>query len=88
MQPLAIWRFLSDPRAGWGAKAALLFAVAYAVWPLDLIPDLVPLISWLDDAGVASAAIAWAAASVQRHASEQKSAEIPAAAEVGSGQSE
>ncbi len=88
MQPLSIWRFLRDPKAGWGAKAALLFAAAYAVWPLDLIPDLVPLISWLDDAGVASAAIAWAAASVQRHARERKTAEIPATTEVGSGQSQ
>ena len=72
MRPLSIWRFFTDPKAGWGSKVALLFAVGYVIWPLDLIPDLVPLITWLDDAGVASAAIAWAAASVQRHASERE----------------
>ena len=72
MRPMAIWRFFRDPRAGWGPKLGLLLAAAYAVWPLDLIPDVVPIITWLDDAGIASAAIAWVAASVQRHASERE----------------
>ncbi len=88
LRPLAIWRFFTDPRAGWGPKAALLAAVAYVIWPLDLIPDLVPLITWLDDAGVASAAVAWAAAAVQRHASEREAAvEAPAETETA-GQSQ
>ncbi|MEO1335556.1 MAG: DUF1232 domain-containing protein [Myxococcota bacterium] len=72
MQPMAVLRFLFDPGAGWGAKLGLLFAVAYAVWPLDLIPDVVPIISWIDDAGIATAAMAWAATAVQRHASERE----------------
>ena len=80
MQPMSVLRFMFDPKAGWGAKLGLLFAMAYVIWPLDLIPDLLPLITWLDDAGVASAAIAYAAASVQRHASEREKVQVEAEA--------
>lgn len=27
-------------------------AIAYVVWPADLIPDITPFIFWLDDVGV------------------------------------
>ena len=36
----------------------LLAAIAYGVWPLDLIPDVAPGIGWMDDAVVIAAAIA------------------------------
>ena len=32
--------------------ALVVLAVAYVVWPLDLIPDVVPVLSWIDDMGV------------------------------------
>jgi uncharacterized membrane protein YkvA (DUF1232 family) len=38
------------PRTPWYAKAWLLFVVAYAISPLDLIPDPIPVIGLLDDA--------------------------------------
>jgi len=38
------------PRTPWYAKAWLLFVVAYAVSPLDLIPDPIPVLGYLDDA--------------------------------------
>ena len=81
MRPVAIWRFLRDPKTGWGAKLALLGAIAYIVMPVDLIADFIPLIGWLDDAGVASAALAWAAAAIQRHA--QQAAEEATPPEAG-----
>ena len=37
-----------------------LLAVLYIVSPLDLIPDWIPVIGWLDDLGV----LAWAARQV------------------------
>ena len=39
-----------DPRTPWYAKALGIFVVAYAVSPIDLIPDFIPVIGFLDDA--------------------------------------
>jgi len=38
-------------------KGFVLLAALYAVFPLDLIPDMVPVIGWLDDLGVMSLAL-------------------------------
>jgi uncharacterized membrane protein YkvA (DUF1232 family) len=58
----AIWRYLKNPTVPKLPKLFLLFAVAYVVMPIDLIPDyLVPLFGWLDDVGVATFAMGWIA---------------------------
>ncbi len=44
----AMWRYLRDRDASVFGKLLALFAVAYVVMPIDLIPD-VPFIGWLDD---------------------------------------
>ena len=38
-----------DPRTPWYAKAIALSIVAYALSPIDLIPDFIPIIGYLDD---------------------------------------
>lgn len=38
-----------DPRTPWTAKALALLVVAYAASPIDLIPDFIPLLGYLDD---------------------------------------
>jgi uncharacterized membrane protein YkvA (DUF1232 family) len=38
-----------DPRVPWYAKATALAVAAYAVSPIDLIPDFVPVLGWLDE---------------------------------------
>lgn len=38
-----------DPRTPWYAKALAALVVAYALSPIDLIPDFIPVIGWLDD---------------------------------------
>lgn len=40
---------LQDPEMPWLAKAIALLTVAYAVSPLDLIPDWIPVLGYLDD---------------------------------------
>lgn len=39
-----------DPRVPWPAKLLAAATVAYAVSPIDLIPDFIPVIGYLDDA--------------------------------------
>jgi len=38
-----------DPRVPWHAKAIAVFVVAYALSPIDLIPDFVPVFGYVDD---------------------------------------
>jgi uncharacterized membrane protein YkvA (DUF1232 family) len=40
---------LRDPRTPWTAKALAALVVAYALSPIDLIPDFVPVLGYLDD---------------------------------------
>lgn len=46
---LALYLAGRDPRVPWYAKAMALVAVAYALSPIDLIPDVIPLLGYLDD---------------------------------------
>ena len=38
-----------DPRVPWYAKALALAVAGYALSPIDLIPDFIPLLGYLDD---------------------------------------
>ena len=38
-----------DPRVGWPARIVVALVVAYALSPLDLIPDFVPVLGYVDD---------------------------------------
>lgn len=38
-----------DPRTPWYAKAVTACVVAYALSPIDLIPDFIPVLGYLDD---------------------------------------
>jgi uncharacterized membrane protein YkvA (DUF1232 family) len=46
----------------------LLGALAYVVLPVDLVPDVVPVLGWLDDVGVVAAVMAFFGREVARHA--------------------
>ncbi len=48
----AFFRFMGDGKASLLGKFWVFAAVAYVVMPLDLVPDLVPIVGWLDDLGV------------------------------------
>ena len=45
----AVWLCARDPRTPFLAKAVGLMVAAYAFSPIDLIPDFVPVLGYLDD---------------------------------------
>lgn len=45
----ALYLAYKDPRVPWYAKAAAACVVAYAFSPIDLIPDFIPILGYLDD---------------------------------------
>jgi uncharacterized membrane protein YkvA (DUF1232 family) len=47
-----------DPRVPWYAKALAIVVAAYALSPIDLIPDFIPVLGYLDDLLVVPAGIA------------------------------
>jgi uncharacterized membrane protein YkvA (DUF1232 family) len=46
---VALWLAARDPRTSWQAKALAGFVAAYALSPIDLIPDFIPVLGYLDD---------------------------------------
>ena len=45
----ALYLAARDPRVPWPAKAVAVFVAAYALSPIDLIPDFIPVLGYLDD---------------------------------------
>lgn len=56
----ALYLARGDPRIPWHAKAVMVLTVAYALSPIDLIPDFIPVIGYLDDLIIVPAGIALA----------------------------
>ncbi len=52
-----MWLAARDPRTPWHARAFGLLVAAYALSPIDLIPDFVPLLGLLDDAVILPAGL-------------------------------
>lgn len=46
----AVYLAAGDPRTPWYAKALALCVAGYALSPIDLIPDFIPVLGYLDDA--------------------------------------
>ncbi|CAK9885399.1 MAG: hypothetical protein XXXJIFNMEKO3_01797 [Candidatus Erwinia impunctatus] len=44
-----LWFAFSDPETSWWIRISTLLLAIYAISPLDLIPDVVPVVGWLDD---------------------------------------
>ena len=45
----ALWLAARDPRTPWYARAFALAIAAYALSPIDVIPDFVPVLGYLDE---------------------------------------
>ena len=45
----AIYLAARDPRVPWYTKALAIAVAAYALSPIDLIPDFIPVVGYIDD---------------------------------------
>ena len=46
---VTLWFAGKNPQTTWYAKALGVFVVAYALSPIDLIPDFIPVLGYVDD---------------------------------------
>jgi uncharacterized membrane protein YkvA (DUF1232 family) len=50
VQAHAVWLCARDPALDWGLRLLALAIAGYALSPIDLIPDFIPVLGVLDDA--------------------------------------
>jgi uncharacterized membrane protein YkvA (DUF1232 family) len=53
----ALYRYMRDRHVPWYRKSIVVGALIYFISPIDAIPDLAPLIGYLDDLGVIAAVL-------------------------------
>ena len=49
LEAYALYLAYRDPRVPWYAKALAAFVVAHTFSPIDLVPDFIPVLGYLDD---------------------------------------
>jgi uncharacterized membrane protein YkvA (DUF1232 family) len=54
---MALVRFMRDPGAAWTKKAVVVAGLIYFISPIDVIPDFIPVVGYLDDFAVILAVI-------------------------------
>lgn len=55
----ALYLAYRDPRTPWYAKLCAVVVVGYVFSPVDLIPDFIPLLGYLDDLVLVPLGVAW-----------------------------
>lgn len=68
-------RYFRDPAVSGWRKLLGVAGVAYVLLPVDLVPDVIPLLGWLDDVGVVTMAMTLLSRDITRHA-ERASARV------------
>lgn len=63
-----VGRYVRSPGVARWKKLLGVLAVVYAVLPVDVIPDMIPLLGWLDDIGFLTVAFGFIAHDMARHA--------------------
>jgi uncharacterized membrane protein YkvA (DUF1232 family) len=70
-QLLTLWFARLHPDTPWHAKALAVLVAAYAFSPIDLIPDFIPVIGYLDDVIIVPLGIWLALRLIPRHVLEE-----------------
>lgn len=85
-EAFAIYLAAKDPRTPWYAKALIFFVVAHTFSPIDLIPDFIPVLGYLDDLIITPLGIALAIRMIPAEALEEargRVADFPVERSVG-----
>ncbi len=54
---IALYKYMKDPKVHWARKSIAVGALVYFIVPTDAIPDAIPVVGYLDDAGVVAATV-------------------------------
>ena len=63
-----LWRAFMAPETPLWLKGLMLLVPAYLLVPLDLIPDFIPVVGWLDDIIIIPLLVSWLVTLVPRRA--------------------
>ena len=77
---LALWKLFKHPDTPWAPKLVAMAVLAYALSPIDLIPDFIPLIGMLDDIVLVPLGVALAIRLTPTHLWQARVAEAEASA--------
>jgi len=78
---LALWKLVRHPDTPWAPKWVALLVLAYALSPIDLIPDFIPVLGQLDDLLLVPLGIALAVRLTPAHLWQMRLAEAEASAD-------
>ncbi len=53
----ALYRYMKDRDVAWYRKSIVVAALLYFIFPIDAVPDIAPLVGYLDDMGVIVATV-------------------------------
>ena len=63
-----LWKAFWAPETPLHLKAATLFVAFYLINPLDIIPDVIPLLGWVDDMILVPLMVSWIVSRLPVHA--------------------
>lgn len=46
------WRLLKDKRVTWWMKGVALLPILYVIFPIDILPDFIPVLGQMDDLAI------------------------------------
>lgn len=82
MNLLHVGRYVRSAKVARWKKLLGVLAVVYAAFPLDAIPDALPVLGWLDDLGVLTAAFAFIARDLSKFVKQERRETAPPPARV------
>ena len=77
-EAFTVYLAAKDSRTPWYAKAIAFLTIAYALSPIDLIPDFIPILGYLDDLFIVPAGIALAVRLIPPEVLEEARAKVAA----------